>query len=86
MVNIIAYIAGVFLMLGFASHVIKTIRTKKGDDISALLLIFTLISAVLYEVYAILLDVTPVILVTGIFTFLAGWELILVFKYRTKRA
>ena len=84
--DIIAYIAGIFLMLSFAPQVVKTIRIKRVDDISALLLILTLISAVLYEVYAFLLDLVPVLVMNGIFALLVVWELALVFKHRSRRA
>ena len=82
MADTIAYIAGFFLMLSFAPQVIKTMRTRRVEDISLLLLIFTVISSILYEIYALLLDLVPLIVMNGVFTLLVIWELILVLRYR----
>lgn len=82
MADTIAYVAGFFLMLSFAPQVIKTMRTQSVEDISLLLLIFTLISSILYEIYALLLNLVPIIVMNGVFTLLVCWELILALRYR----
>jgi uncharacterized protein with PQ loop repeat len=67
-VDIVAYVAGVFLMFSFLPQVIQSGRTKKRRAISWGMLLFLLLSGILYEVYAIALDWVPVILMNGIFT------------------
>ncbi len=42
MVDLIGYIAGFLAMLTFLPQVIKTLRTKKADDISLWMLFLTL--------------------------------------------
>ena len=81
-VDIIGFIAEFFLMISFLPQVLLTMKTKKAEDISLLLLSFTLISGILYEIYAIMLSLLPVIIMNGIFTLLVIWQMILTLKYR----
>lgn len=81
-VDIIGFAAGFFLMISFLPQVVLTMKTKKADDISLLLLTFTLISGILYEIYAMMLSLFPVIVMNGIFTLLVIWQMILTFRYR----
>ncbi len=66
-VDLIGYAAGLFLMWSFLPQLIKTVKTRKAEDISITMLCITLISALLYEVYAVLLQLTPVIIMNGVF-------------------
>lgn len=82
LVDLIGFLAGLFLMISFLPQVIHTMRTKSADDISLLLLFFTLIAGILYEVYAFMLNLLPVVIMNGIFTILVAWQIILTLKYR----
>lgn len=84
MIDAIGYFAGLFLMMSFAPQVYKTIKTKSVHDISLLLLLFTIISAILYEIYAVSLNLIPVMIMNGIFTVLVLFELILYIKLQKK--
>ncbi|HEB83048.1 MAG TPA: hypothetical protein ENJ11_09340 [Gammaproteobacteria bacterium] len=71
------YAAGIFLMWSFLPQLIKTIRTRRAEDISIGMLSITLISALLYEIYAGLLGLTPVIIMNGIFALTVLLQLII---------
>ena len=76
-VDIIGYAAGFFLMWSFLPQLIKTIKTRKSEDISIGMLVITLTSAIFYEVYAVLLQLTPVTIMNGIFTLTVLTQLII---------
>jgi len=84
MVDSIGYIAGVFAMISFLPQVIKTLRTKKADDISLLMLIITLITNVLYEIYALFLNLKPIIIMLGILNCIVLLQIFLTLKFKTK--
>ena len=75
MTEVIGYLAGFFLMLCFLPQVIKTWQLKHADDVSMWMLILTLGSVVLYEIYAWLLGLWPVIIMNGIFGLLVTLEI-----------
>lgn len=79
--DIIAYIAGVILMISFIPQIIKTKKTKKVDDLSLTMLLTTFVSSTLYEIYSIMLNLIPVIIMNGIFTLSILFQIFLKFKY-----
>lgn len=81
-VDLIGYAAGFFLMISFLPQVVRTMRTRKAEDISLVLLSFTLCAGLLYEVYAFLLGLVPVVVMNGVFTLLVVWQLVLTVRYR----
>ncbi len=83
-VDIVAYVAGVFLMFSFLPQVIKSGRTKKTRDIAWGMLLCTLFSGIFYEVYAIALRLVPVIIMNGIFTVTVFVQICLKFVYDKK--
>ena len=85
MVDLIGYAAGFLLALCFLPQVVQTWRTKRADDVSLTMLLLTLVSAVLYEVYALKLGLLPVVIMNGIFLLLVAFELFLklLFSRRT---
>ena len=84
LVDAIGYAAGFFLMISFLPQVVRTIRTRKAEDISVLLLSFTLCAGVLYETYAFLLRLYPVVVMNGVFTVLVVCQLVLTVRYRVR--
>ncbi len=80
MVDLVGYLAGFFLMLSFIPQVIKTIKTRTTDGLSVAMLAITITSGVLYEIYAIWLMLTPVIIMNGIFTILVATQLAMTIK------
>jgi len=82
MVEIIGYLAGLIAAVTFLPQVIRTLRTKKTDDISLWMLSLTLLANVLYEIYAIVLNLTPVIIMIGLMNVIVVIQIYLTVKYR----
>ena len=77
----VAYFAGICLALSFLPQVLKTWRTKHAADVSMGLLLLSLASAVGYEYYALVLGLTPVVIMNGIFLILVVVEIFLKVRY-----
>ncbi len=86
MADIIAYIAGFLAMITFVPQVIKTMRTKKADDVSIIMLLLTLITNILYITYGVILDLYPIIVTLGIMSIIVLLQIYLTIKYRTRVA
>ena len=85
MVEFIGYLAGFIAMITFIPQVIRTIRIKKSEDISLWMLSLTLLANVLYEIYAIALSLTPVIVMIGLMNIIVVLQIYLTIKYRNKK-
>ena len=75
MLDLIGYTAGFFLMWSFLPQVIKTATTRTTEGLSVSMLVITLISGILYEIYAYMLGLTPVIIMNGIFVLTVSIQL-----------
>ena len=83
--DILAYLAGVILTVSYLPQLFKTLKDKKVEDLSLLMLIATFTSSILYEAYAYLLNLIPVVIMNGIFTFSVLIQIILKIKYSNKK-
>jgi len=83
--DILAYIAGVILMMSYFPQLIKSLKNKKVDDLSLLMLVATLTSSILYEIYSYMLHLIPVIIMNGIFTISVLLQLILKIRYTKQK-
>ena len=83
MVEFIGYLAGFIAMWTFLPQVARTLKTKKSDDISLWMLALTLMSNILYEIYAIYLGLIPVIVMMGLMSLVVLVQIFLTLKYRT---
>ena len=61
------YAAGIFLMISFLPQIIKSARRRSMADFSWAFLWATAASALFYELYALSLSLTPVLVMNGIF-------------------
>jgi MtN3 and saliva related transmembrane protein len=66
-VDLIGYAAGLCVMISFVPQLIKMQRSGSAQDLSWLMLVMTFVSAILYEIYAVLLGLIPVVVMNGIF-------------------
>jgi MtN3 and saliva related transmembrane protein len=82
MADAIGYIAGFLAMISFLPQVIKTLRTKKADDISLAMLVLMSITNSLYVCYGLLLRLYPIMIMIGIMTCILILQAILTVKYR----
>lgn len=79
--DFIGYLAGILLTMCFLPQIFKTIKIKKADEVSMLMLILSLFSALLYEIYAFLLGLWPVLVMNAIFALLIVVEIFLKIYY-----
>ena len=63
----LAYLGGVFAMISFMPQIWRSYQTKCAKDLSMGMLLVSLLSGLFYESYAILLNLTPVIITNGVF-------------------
>ncbi len=68
MIDVFAYIGGIFTMASFMPQIVKALRTQSTNDISWLMLVTTLIGVMAYEIYAAALGLVPVVIMNGVFT------------------
>ena len=81
MINAIGYLAGFLAMITFLPQVIKTLGSKKADDISMVMLLLTLATNILYITYGLLLKLYPVIIMLGIMSCIVFLQILLTLKY-----
>lgn len=77
----IGYLAGFILTLCYLPQIIKTYRLKHANDVSMWMLVLTIISTTLYEIYAWRLGLMPVVVMNGIFGILVTTEIIMKIRY-----
>ena len=77
-IEFFGYFAAILTTLAFIPQLIKTLKTKKADDVSLTTLIMFLTGVAAWIIYGIQISSKP-ILVANIITFLLNF-LILVFK------
>ena len=80
----IGLIAGTLTTAGFLPQLIKSIRTKKVDDVSVFQPIVLLAGMAFWISYGLLLNDLAIILANGISFILNAWLIILKFKYQYK--
>ncbi len=84
MIDTIGYVAGFLAMISFFPQVIKTLRTRRTDDISMGMLLLTLITNILYVIYGSLLELYPIIIMIGIMTCIVILQIILTMKWSSR--
>ncbi len=76
-IDLIGFAAGGLTAICFVPQILHTLKTRCADDVSLWMLLLTAASIVLYEIYAFLLGLWPVIIMNGIFLLLVLFELYL---------
>lgn len=79
--DLIGYLAGILLTLCFLPQILKTYQLKQADEVSMVMLILSLASAIFYEIYSWLLELWPVFIMNGIFSLLVAVEIWLKIYY-----
>ena len=83
MIDMLGYAGGVFLMISFLPQIIKSMRTRSMGDLSWGMLFASAASGFFYELYAVLLGLTPVVIMNGVF--LVSVLIAIVMKYQFSR-
>ena len=84
MIDALGYLAGFIAMISFLPQVMRTLRTKKTDDLSLPMLLLTLSTNLLYVVYGVFLGLYPIVIMIGIMSFIVLLQITLTMKYRNK--
>ena len=85
MIDFLGYAAGFLAMISFLPQVIKTLRTRKAQDISLSMLVLTLLTNVLYLLYGALLNLLPIVIMISIMTAIVIVQIAFTLKYRSSR-
>ena len=65
----IGYIGCFLLITSFTPQIYKTFKTKNADDLSALSLLFQILTTIFSFTYAVIIDANPIILSNSIVFF-----------------
>ena len=84
-VDAIGYAAGAILALCFVPQIVQTLKTRSADDVSMTMMLLTLLSTILYEIYAMMLGLWPVVIMNGIFGVLVFTEIVLKILFSRKK-
>ena len=85
MIDTIAYTAGFLGMITFLPQVLKTLKTKKANDISIVMLLLTLATNILYIFYGLFLNLYPIIIMLTIMSCIVILQIVLTLKYRSSK-
>ena len=83
-VNTIGFTAGFLMAITMVPQIIKSLKTKKVEDISLLMLIIYVISAFLWMIYGILIKSLPVAITDGFAFCVSSTQLFIKVKYTRK--
>ena len=80
----VGYVAAVFGTALMLPQVYKSIKTRRVDDISMVMLVVYILNCTSWEIYGLLINSMPIILCNIIAGLIGITQLLLKFKYRTK--
>ena len=84
-VEIVGYFAAILTTIAFIPQLIKTLKTKRADDVSLITLIMFLIGVFLWIIYGFRISSTP-ILIANTITFLLNLLILISKIYYSKDA
>lgn len=76
-IDLLAYAAGTITAVCFLPQIYQTLRTRRANDVSLSMLLLTIASLILYEIYALVLSLWPVVIMNAVALVLVGVEVIL---------
>jgi len=85
MIELIAFLAGILGIISWVPQIVKTLKTKRADDISIGMLWVALGSCVLYLIYGIALSLTPVIIMLSLTALVIVILMLLIYKFQAKQ-
>ena len=83
-VNLIGFTAGFLMAITMVPQIIKSLKTKRVEDISFLMLIIYIVSAFLWMIYGILIKSLPVAITDGFAFSVCSVQLLIKIKYTKK--
>lgn len=82
MIELLGYIAGILGMLSFIPQLIKTIKTKRADDLSMSMLWICLVTNACYIAYGTMLELTPIVVTLSISSVIIICQMYFTLKYK----
>jgi len=83
-INLLGIAAGTLTTIAFVPQVLKTWRTRSGEDISTGMFLLFSSGVLLWLLYGVALDAMPIIIANSITLILALAIILLKMRYRTK--
>ena len=81
-VDIIGYTAALFGTFLLVPQLIKTVHTKRVEDLSLFMLVVYIISCSVWAVYGVLLQSLPIILSNSVALCIGAVQIAFLFRYR----
>ena len=82
--DIIGYLGGFFITISFIPQVIKSYKTKRVEDISFLMILFSIIGTIFWLIYGLMKQSMPLILTNIIFGVIVLLQIYLKLRYVKK--
>lgn len=86
LINLLGAAAGTLTTIAFVPQVLKTWRTRSGDDISTGMFLLFSSGVLLWLLYGVALNATPIIIANSITLILALTIILLKMRYRSRDA
>lgn len=83
-INLLGVAAGTLTTIAFVPQVLKTWRTRSGEDISTGMFLLFSSGVLLWLLYGVALDAMPIIIANSITLILALAIILLKMRYRTR--
>ena len=80
-INIIGFTAGFLMAITMIPQIIRSLKTKSVEDISLLMLVIYVTSAILWTIYGILIKSLPVAITDGFAFCVSSVQLFIKIKY-----
>ncbi len=84
LVTVIGLVAGVLTAFSMLPQLLKTLKEKKAENVSPVMLVVLILGVVLWLLYGVLKSDLPIILTNGVSVVLNIFMLVLRWKYRNK--
>lgn len=73
-IDLLAYIAGSITAICFLPQIVQTLRARSAREVSLSMLLLTILSAIVYELYAVALSLWPVVIMNGVLVVMVTTE------------
>jgi len=85
MEEIIGYAAGILTLVTMIPQIIKSLKTKKVEDVSYLMVVVFALSMLLWVLYAVLIESWPIIITNTIAFVITCVQFTLMVKYKKSK-
>jgi MtN3 and saliva related transmembrane protein len=79
--EIVGYAAGILRMVSFVPQLVKTLKTRKADDLSVPTLLMMVVTTSLFIIYGVMKDLTPVVVTLSVLLAMLLAQIFFTVKY-----